>query len=505
KPDFAGAYNNMGDVYKEEEKFDDAIACFRQAIAFDPNLAEAYNNLGNAYQRQEQYELAITNYRQAVQIKPDYDDVYNNLGLALHSVGQFPQAIECFERLIELQPDSAPARNYKGLSLSDLGRYEEAIASFHQALALDPKSASAYNNLGDTQQKNQQIDAAIASYLQAIAIDPKTAEAHNNLGNSYQDLNQYDTAIKHYRQALAIEPDFHGAYSNMLFCVNYHPDYSSEELYDYYKEYEERFARPLYKEWQAHTNNRDPERRLKVGYVSPSLYNHSSRHFIEPLLAHHDHSRFEIYAYAQYARADDATARYQSYVDHWIPTRGMSYAALAERIRSDGIDILIDVTGHTGENRLLVFARKPAPVSLHWLDFGYTTGLTAIDYYLTDAPTAPPGSDAYFAEKLWRLPTPAYAYRPIKDIGEVGELPASRKGHITFGTLTRSVRINYKLIRAWSEILKAVPGSHLIINSGNFKSEAMQERMAKQFMAHGIERARLEIGHQSPPWDVLRN
>ncbi|HEY8084266.1 MAG TPA: glycosyltransferase, partial [Methylophilaceae bacterium] len=147
----------------------------------------------------------------------------------------------------------------------------------------------------------------------------------------------------------------------------------------------------------------------------------------------------------------------------------------------------------------------PAPVSLHWLDFGYTTGLSAIDYYLTDGPTAPPGSEVYFAEQLWRLPTPAYAYRPMERMGEVGPLPAERKGHITFGTLTRAVRLNHKLIRVWSQILKAVPGSHLIINSGNFKSAAMQERVAEQFMAYGIDRDRLEIGHQSPPWDVLRS
>jgi predicted O-linked N-acetylglucosamine transferase (SPINDLY family) len=330
------------------------------------------------------------------------------------------------------------------------------------------------------------------------------ALAYNNLGNMLCEQHQFAEAITHYHKAMEIKPDYLLA-SNMLFCANYHPDLSSEELYAYYCEYEAHFAKALYGEWRPHANDRDPQRRLKVGYVSPAFRNHSSRHFMQPLLAHHDHSQVEVYAYAQLIGVDEVTASYQGDANHWIPTNEMSDAALTERIRADGIDILVDVAGHTGDNRLLVFARKPAPVSLHWLDFGYTTGLTAIDYYLTDAPTVPPGAEAYFSEQPWRLPTPAYAYRPREGMGEEGPLPASSKGHITFGTLTRAVRLNYKLVRAWSALLNAVPDAHLIINSSNFKSPAMQDQLAERFMAYGIARERLEIGYSSPPWDVLRN
>ncbi len=217
-------------------------------------------------------------------------------------------------------------------------------------------------------------------------------------------------------------------------------------------------------------------------------------------------TQFEVYAYHKYAFVPTM----QRHATRVMSTTGfrprvMSDEALVKRIRADGIDILIDIAGHTGDNRLLVFARKPAPVSLHWLDFGYTTGLTAIDYYLTDEATIPEGAEQYFAEKPWRLPTPAYAYRAAPNMGEVNALPALSKGYITFGTLTRAVRLNHKVIRTWVEILKAVPDSHLIINSGNFKSVEMQERIAEQFVAQGIARARLEIGATSPPWDVLRN
>jgi predicted O-linked N-acetylglucosamine transferase (SPINDLY family) len=183
----------------------------------------------------------------------------------------------------------------------------------------------------------------------------------------------------------------------------------------------------------------------------------------------------------------------------------MSDQALNDRIRADRIDILIDVAGHTGYNRLEVFAMKPAPVSLHWLDFGYTTGLTAIDYYLTDAPTVPEGAEHLFSEQPWRLPTPALAYRPADGMGEEGELPAQQNGHITFGTLTRAVRINHRVVKVWSNLLKAIPNAQLIINSGNFKDPAMQTHMADQFIAQGIAAERLQIGHHTPPWDVLRS
>ncbi|HEY7986643.1 MAG TPA: tetratricopeptide repeat protein, partial [Methylophilaceae bacterium] len=538
-PNHVEAQFNLGNTYKEQGRFDDAIVCYRRAIALKPDFAEAYGNLGTALDKVGQYQEAIACYLNAIAIKPDFAEAHYNLGLVFKNLEQYDEAIASIKKAIQLNPTHSELYFSLGLIYEILGDFEKsrdalveavnydpqsyraltrlglvyctlnqlmlALANLSNSLSINPDFAETHHHLGIYFDRAGYPEMAIDSYKKSIELAPTNSQTYNNIGNVFKDIGSLDEALAYYRKALEINPDYYVVFSNIFFCVNYHPDYSSEELYAYYRQFEEHVARVFYDNWKPHTNNRDPKRRLKVGYVSPTFFNHSSRYFLEPLLAHHDHSRFEIYAYAQINQADSGTAVYQSYVDHWIPTRGMSDAALAERIRADGIDILIDVAGHTGDNRLLVFARKPAPVSLHWLDFGYTTGLTAIDYYLTDAPTAPPGSDAYFAEKLWRLPTPAYAYRPIKDIGEVGELPASRKGHITFGTLTRSVRINYKLIRAWSEILKAVPDSHLIINSGNFKSEAMQERMAKQFMAHGIERARLEIGHQSPPWDVLRN
>ena len=256
--------------------------------------------------------------------------------------------------------------------------------------------------------------------------------------------------------------------------------------------------------WRAHVNSRDVNKRLKVGYVSPDFRQHSVRHFLEPLLAHHDKRAVEVFAYAELALEDAMTARYRSYVDHWVPTVGLSDEALAERIRADGIDILLDLAGHTGHNRLGAFGRKPAPVSMSWMGFGYTTGLSAIDYLLTDAASAPEGSEALFAEQPWRLATPGYVFRPGDGMGEVSALPALDTGFVTFGTLTRSVRVNHRTVRVWSQILQRVPGARLVIDSGNYRDAQMRSTLLDKFSAHGIEPERLQIGFHSPPWDVLR-
>jgi len=307
---------------------------------------------------------------------------------------------------------------------------------------------------------------------------------------------------------LQIAPSRDDAHDNLLFVFNYHPDKPPEEIYVAYEAFEEQFGAPLRTQWVPHANTplygSAGSRRLRVGYVSPDFNQHSVRHFLEPLLASHDHARFEVFAYAELAREDAATARYRTYCDHFILTRGMSDEALAARIRTDAIDILVDVAGHTAGNRLLVFARKPAPVSLSWLGYGYTTGLAAIDYLLTDEASAPAGSEHLFSEAPWRLSTTPYVYRPDPAMGEVSSLPALSNGFVTFGTLTRAIRINHRTVRVWSEILKRVPDSRLVIDSGNFKHASMQQMMTERFTTLGIAPERLLIGYHSPPWDTLR-
>ena len=505
RPDFVDAHYNLAAVYKQTSRLDEAVASYQRALEYRPDDADACYNLGNTFKEAHQLEAAIASYQRAIDLRPDYALAYSMQARCYHELGDPNRSMQLYQRALELNPNHADTHNQLGLLFYDVAYYHDAIASYTRALAIQPDIAEVWNNMGNALNILGAVDEAAANFECAITLKPDMVEAYSNLGTIFRDKGLFDDAIAVFLRSLEINPGYDGAFDNLLFCANYHPDLSGEALYDYYQAYDEHFGRPLQSEWRMPVNDRDPYRRLKIGYVSAAFHRHSARHFLEPLLSHHDHEHFEIYAYAQIVSDDEFTQRYQGYVDHWLNTRGMSDDQLAERIRADGIDILIDIAGHTGHNRLLVFARKPAPVSLHWLDFGYTTGLKAIDYYLTDAPTVPEGSEHLFSETPWRLPVPAYAYRPDTTMGDITPLPAYHNGYITFGTLTRSVRINEHVVRVWSEILKRVPNAKLSINSGNFKDTAMQERMAARFIAHGIDRERLDIGFQSPAWKVLQH
>lgn len=504
KPNHADAHNNLGIALMKQERLTEAEPCFRQALKIKPNYYEALNNLGSLFTEQGRLAEGEISCMEALKIQPDYAPALSNLGVCLQQQGKLTESEACLRRALEVDPDYAEAFCGLGITLNDLGCLPEAETTMRRALEIKPDYVDARSNLGLILEKQGRIDEAIASYNLALELDPDSADILNNLGLTLQDQGRLEESIPLMRQALKSEPGHLAAQNNLLFGFNYHPDLSAEEIFRAYQDYDSRKGIPLRTAWLPHRNDKNPARRLKVGYVSPDFRQHAVRSFLEPLLACHDKSKVEAYAYAELTKEDDATLRYRNYVDHWIPTKGISDEALAQRIRDDGIDILVELAGHTASNRLLVFARKPAPVSLSWLGYGYTTGLSAIDYYLTDAICAPPGSNTLFAEHPWRLENPPYAYRPAIGMGEAGDLPAPQCGYITFGTLTRSIRINHRTIRVWSDILKSVPNSRLVIDSRNFKDPLMQERMAAKFVEQGIARERLAIGFNSPPWDVLR-
>ncbi|MDO9042908.1 MAG: tetratricopeptide repeat protein [Desulfocapsaceae bacterium] len=504
RPDSAELYNNLSLTLKEQGLLAEAETACKQALKLKPDFPEAHNNLGLIYHEQKRLTKAEVSYRQALVLTPNYAIALNNLGLNLQEQGRLTESENYYQQALTISPDFNEAYRNRGILYQKLGRLAESENSYRQALALKADDIKTLNNLAVTLYKQGRNSEAETTCRMALELDPNYVTAHNSLGNILINQGQLTEAEKCLRHVLEITPDYAEARSNLLFVLNYHPDMSGEDIFKEYKMFNTIFGIPWQQEWQPHTNNRIPNRRLKVGYVAPQLRRHSARHFLEPLLAHHDKEKFEVYAYAELFNEDDQTLRYKTFVDHWITTTGMSDAAVAAKIREDDIDILVDLAGHTDGNRLEVFARKPAPVSLHWLDFGYTTGLTAIDYYLTDKATVPKGSEALFSETPWRIETPCLAYRPAEGMGDINPLPVATRGYVTFGTLTRAARINHRTIRVWSEILKQVAGSHLVIDSGDFKDPNLQEALANKFIAHGIERERLEIGFHSPPWDVLR-
>ncbi|CAB3882184.1 hypothetical protein LMG26788_03345 [Achromobacter pulmonis] len=442
--------------------------------------------------------------RQLTKLAPRFWDAWEALSIALFSTFRSPQALQPTLTMMNLAPADAQSHIVLAAVLTQLGRTAEAIGVARRAIELDPRSPETHSALADALAAERRYKEAEACNLTALTLDPTHRKALINLSKIYIDSGEVTQAEAMTRRTLAHYPTAAVARNNLLFAMNYSDDRTAEEVFQAYRDYDTDLCLPLRSTWKPHNNNRDPQRRLRIGYVSPDFRQHSGNYFIEPVFAHHDRERFELTAYAELVAEDATTPRLKAYFDHWVPTASMSDAQLAERIRADGIDILIDVAGHTAGNRLGAFARKPAPISLTWLGFGYTTGLSAIDYIMTDDVMLPAGYEHLFSEKPWRLAQSNFIYRPGTTMGDPGPLPALTNGYVTLGTLTRAIRMNDRTVKVWSEILRRLPQAHLVVNSTSYRDGPMREQLIRRFEAHGIERQRLEVGCTSPPWDVLR-
>lgn len=502
-------WNYLGIAKIELGKFEEANEVLKKALLLSPKNSQILTNLGNVLIVLEKPAQAAHYLEQSLAINPHVMVGRNNLGNAYLNMGLPQKAIEQLMLAIQIDSSHAYVFNNLGLAYKNAGLYDEAIKYYRHALILQSKLFQVYPNLIEALRLNKQLEDAIVCGQFALGLAQDLPELWGAYGDALRDANHLDAAIEAYIKALSFktdeQPSFnHLIYTSLLFCLNYHPDLSAESIFNAYRQFDERFCLPLMKQWKPHSNEKKPNKRLKIGYVSPSFYNHVCRFFLIPLLQNHDKNIVEIFAYSNVIIEDETTQFYRSIVDHWVPIVALTDLDLVEKIRSDGIDILIDVAGHTNGNRLSAFAHKPAPVSLHWLDYGYTTGLSAIDYYLTDKAGVTDDCDHLFSEKIWRLDGPAFAYRVEESEAQLNDLPFDTNKFVTFGTLSRSVRINHKVVKVWAAILEAMPNSRLMINSGDFKDPHAQEEIASRFMQYGIERSRLEICYTPPSWEALK-
>jgi predicted O-linked N-acetylglucosamine transferase (SPINDLY family) len=459
---------------------------------------QAYQ-LGNALIAQGRTDQAVAHYERALALKPDYAEAHNNLGMALGMQGKIGQAVTHLRQAIALQPDFVAAHNNLGNALSMQGETDQAVTHFERALALDPDYAEAHYNLGSVLVLQGKTDRAVAHFERALALKPGHAEAHYNLGNALALQGETDQAVTHYERALSLKPDDTVAHNGLLFILNYLSAKNPETVCAAHLDFARRWEAPLARFIQPHSNDRSPERRLRIGYVSGDFRQHSVGYFIEPVLAQHDHDRFEIFCYSNDLKEDAVTARLQSYADRWRRLAGLSDEAVAQQIRADQIDILIDLSGHTRGNRLLVFARQPAPVQVTWLGYPTTTGLSAMDYRLTDGFADPAGMTEHLhSEKLVRLPECFSCYRPPSGAPEVSGLPARAKGYVTFGSFNNLAKINREVMVVWAKILQAVPGSRLTLKNTGLGGGSVQQRVWETFRGLGVAPERLELLGNDP-------
>ena len=448
---------------------------------------------------------AIKHFKSAIRINPNFPDTYYNLAATFERIKDFSNSLKYYK--LSFQQNSQEIKSLTKIRLlsKKLRKNNEAIRYFKNLLNQFPNSKDIIYNLATTFKSNGELVKAKFYFNKLLKIDNKNIKSYVLLGGVLCDTHSLNQGIKLFKKAIVLDEKDDTAHSFLLFYSNYCPKHTSEEIFSYYQQFNDKFGLPLQNEWTPFTPIKKPKKKLKIGYVSPDFKKHSAQNFLLPTLAQHNHQNFEIYAFAELSKEDHVTKQYQSYVDHWIPTQNLTDQQMVQKIRDMKIDILVDLAGHTKNNRLLVFARKPAPVSVTWLGYGYTTGLTAIDYFLTDKVMAPNGSEHLFSEQPWRLNNYGHCcYEAKSDMGDVGPLPALKKGHITFGTLTRAIRINDRVIKVWADILKRVKNSKLMINSGSFKDKILYVKFIKKFKKYGVPVEKLDIYYKSPPWDTMR-
>ncbi len=506
KPHYAEAHNNLGISLKDIDEMDEANIHFEQALAINPDFAEAHNSLGLTFYIQDQMDEAITHYEQALVIKPDYVEAHNNLGSALDNLGHIDEAISHYEQALSIKPDYAMAHNNLGSALQKQGRMDEAIARFQQALMLNPDYAEAHNNLGNVLHVQGQVRDAMSHYEQALTIKSDYAEAHNNLGNIYSELGRQEDAIEHFEQSLSLKPDDPEAHSNLLLMHNYQTDIDAITVFKAHQRWAEQHAIPLADINNVYTNNPDPEKRLRIAYLSPDFRMHSVAFFMESIFSAHDREAFEIFAYHNSIRHDSMSERLQAITDHWRCIIGMNDEKVAEQIREDGIDILVDLAGHTAHNRMRVFSLKPSPIQISYLGYPNTSGLATMDYRLTDQWADPPGqTEAYYTEELLRLPHGFLCYQPQADAPEVEALPTVTAGHITFGSFNTYPKINAGVIQVWGRILQSLPNARLLMKARQFKDDTVCEQTRLLFQEQGVNAEQLEFVSQIPSYTAHLN
>jgi predicted O-linked N-acetylglucosamine transferase (SPINDLY family) len=457
----------------------------RRAAAAQPADAGHRNNLGVALDSQGRFAEAEAAYREATRLRPDYADAHHNRGNALRRLGRFAEAEAAYRDAVRLQPDSPEAHNSLGTVLACQGRHAEAAACYQQALRIHPDHAGAHNNLGLAFMKLGRAEEAAASYQQALRIQPDYAGAHNNLGLALKDQGRLDEAVGCFRRAGQLLPALAVAHSNLVYTLHFCPEVTVQTLADEHRRWNQQHAEPLARFHHPHANDRSPERRLRVGYLSPDFRWHPVGRFLLPLLAAHDHDRYEIVCYDTLNAPDAITDRCRAHADVWRPAVGLSDEQLAAAVRRDGIDILVDLTMHMANNRLLVFARKPAPVQVTYLAYCGTTGLRAMDYRLTDPYLDPPGRDEpYYSERSVRLPETYWCYQPLVPTPPVSPLPAGRAGAVTFGCLNNFCKVTDPTLAAWARLLRALPAARLLLHAhpGGHR-ERVREALARQGVA----------------------
>jgi predicted O-linked N-acetylglucosamine transferase (SPINDLY family) len=484
-PDFPDAQINLGNALSRLEKWPEAIAAYRAALAQRPSDPQLHSSLGIVLYRHNELEPALEEFAAAIELQPKFPEAYNNVGSVLSTRGDFELAVTAFQKAVELNPDLIDAQINLATLLDRIGRRDDAFAIHQRIAATRPDYAPAYQAIGDALLIKPDLDGAVAAYRRAIELRPDSHEAFNNLSVALKEQSLMDDALDACEKAMELRPTDAAIHSNLIYLLSFHPGYDPPEIARQQRLWAKRHAEPLRDQIRPHENNRDPDRPLKIAYVSPDLYRHVVGQNLLPLLAAHDRAEFSVHCYSSTLRPDSFTQVLQGQSQAWYDVCGTSDEDLAEIIRHDQIDILVDLSLHMAGNRLLTFARKPAPVQITYLGYCASSGMNQIDYRFSDPNLDPPETDlSLYSEETIRLPETYWCYNASGPTPEPSPPPSESTGHITFGCLNNFAKVSPGALDLWAEILRTAPNSRLILHANpGSHLETARERFAKSGVA----------------------
>ena len=498
RPDDPDALSGLALVRLRQGRLEEAADAFEEALRLRPIDAGSLVNLGNIEVRRKREAVAEVCYRRALEIAPDCVEAWNGLGNICQAYGRFLQAQQCYQKVLESDARHGSAANNLGNLYQKNGRLAAAEACYRRALSVCSQDPEVLSNLGQCLRSQGRLTEALAAIDSAFQQYPRCAEAHNHRGLILQDYGRIDEAIQAFNKAESLSPDNAAFCSNRLFAMQYDWRTTSGDLLHEARKWWTRYGtgvtqQPLFE------INPDPFRKLRIGFMSGDFRSHSVGFFLMQLFACYDRHQLEIHCYSEVENPDEITDRCRQLVLGWQRTVGMGAAAVSERIRADRIDILIDLAGHTANNRLDVFALAPAPIQMTWLGYPGTTGSPVIDYRITDGIADPPGeSDNWHSERLIRLPTGFLCYSPPEEAPPVEESPVYENGHITFGSFNTLPKLNYWVIETWATLLHRIPESRLVIKCKQLADADTCQRLRDRFAKLGLPTHRIHLMSKVP-------
>ncbi|MBF0194607.1 MAG: tetratricopeptide repeat protein [Magnetococcales bacterium] len=502
-PNHIDAINLLGGIAQNCNHHELAIELFQKAIAIDNKIAALYYNLGISLQSIGKIDETVNALKLAIEINPKYSEAYSSLGNALTKQGKLDEAILILNNALSIKHDLAEAHCNLGNALQESGRYEEAVNSYQQAIAINPKIHEAHSNLGNTLRIIGKHREAIASCKTAISILPTFEEAYNNLAFALQEQGSFEEAVTNYKKAITIQPNYVHAHSTLILCLDLFSDVKSDLPIKERENWSKQHADPLISSWSDFTNNPIPDRLLRIGYVGADFKQHSAAHIFSPMLMYHNPNEFQIFCYAGNVKEDEMTAKFKKRSTVWRYTSKIDDNSLSEIIRNDKIDILVDLAGHTPGNRLLTFARKPAPIQITAWGYPLGTGMKAMDYLFADPVFIPSDVRCEYKEQVVDIPCVIHLGSDAI-FPDVTSPPSCNNGYITFGAFNRLEKYNNELYSIWSEILQRIPLSKLLIKTGKLDIPSFREKLYAIFKIHDIDSKRLILIGNTSRQDHLK-